>query len=184
MTSQQDNSSVGASATSGCAQRFQLIRRDSQQRAGASSLHGVIGAGRQLPDDRWQALGRLRAAADNQAVGTAFKVEADSGSGRCSPLQAQAKQRTAAQTAVTHAASSARFVHDRERMQDQPAPLLASQLGSLRLTAPLARYPEGARVLHAGNRDFWLVPLSDITDESYTAYFDMVSRRFPQAVEA
>jgi hypothetical protein len=61
--------------------------------------------------------------------------------------------------------------------------LLGSDLSSLSLTAALAQYPEGARVLHAANRDFLLVPLSNMVDERYTAYLDMVSRRF-QAAEA
>lgn len=47
----------------------------------------------------------------------------------------------------------------------------------LRLAPPAApAYPRGARVLHGRNRNYLLVPLGQIMDESYTAYFKFASK--------
>lgn len=86
--------------------------------------------------------------------------------------------------AAGDAASDARREDIGEGVRGQQEAVTALQLSSLRLTAALAQYPVGSRVLHAANRDFLLVPLSNVVDESYTAYFDMVSRHFPYVADA
>lgn len=56
------------------------------------------------------------------------------------------------------------------------APHADSAGATFHLAPPAApAYPRGARVLHGHNRDYLLVPLGQIMDESYTIYFKFVN---------
>ncbi len=40
------------------------------------------------------------------------------------------------------------------------------------MTAPLAKYPEGAKLLTGADRKYIVAPLMNIVEDSYTPYFD------------
>jgi hypothetical protein len=43
-----------------------------------------------------------------------------------------------------------------------------------------AAYPRGTRLLHGSNRDYMLVPIGQVMDESYTAYFNFLPQHAQQ----
>ena len=183
VAAQHNGNSTGADATAGFPQRatFQWHRGHHRQRNVTSSCEGR-GCARQPLRDPWRGLSLrpvLNAGMPGAAQSTAPAPGADSTSGSGSRQQPEHVKRTLRQLAASDAVSLARQVDFGGGMQGRRQVVTAVQLSSLRLTAALAQYPRGSRVLHAANRDFLLMPLSEVVDQSYTAYFDMVSRRFP-----
>ncbi len=185
MVGAQHNSTAAADATAGLPQRLTLLPRlgrRQQQGASLGTGHGAAG----LSADSWRGLSLVTArntVMADAAQGTAAAPAVSSTSESSSRQWSKHGQRAGRETAAGDAAAEARRVDIGGGVRGQQAAVTASQLSSLRLTAALAQYPQGSRVLHAANRNFLLVPLSNIVDESYTAYFDMVSRRFPSAAE-
>lgn len=49
---------------------------------------------------------------------------------------------------------------------------LASSGVTFQLAAPLAQYPEGAKLLSGADRAFIVAPLMNIVEDKYTPYFD------------
>ena len=182
----QHNGSTAADAAAGFPQRFTLLRPVSprQQRGIASRGTGHGAAG--LSADSWRGL-RVKLTQDSEMADAAQSAESalevGSTSASSSRQRPQRVQRAVREMAAGDAAAEARRVDVSRGLRGQQQAVTAPQLSALRLTAALAQYPQGSRVLHAANRDFLLVPLSNIRNESYTAYFDMVSRRFPYAAE-
>ncbi len=43
---------------------------------------------------------------------------------------------------------------------------------AFKLAAPLAKYPDGAKLLTGGDRQYIVAPLMNIVEDSYTPYFD------------
>ena len=178
MISAQPNSSAAADATAASPQHFTLVQPPShrqQQRAIAEGSR-ARGAATQPLGHPWRGLG-LKLVQDVQMAGAAQGAAAPSEAGSTSRRRSRQQPQH-----MLQAEMAAWQVGTSDMVRRQQEAVMASQLSSLRLTAPLASYPTGSRVLHAANRDFLLVPLSNIVDESYTAYFDMVSRRFPLVV--
>ena len=49
---------------------------------------------------------------------------------------------------------------------------LSSSGVTFQLAAPLAQYPEGAKLLSGADRAFIVAPLMNIVEDEYTPYFD------------
>lgn len=52
------------------------------------------------------------------------------------------------------------------------------------LAAPLAQYPDGAKLLSGADRQYIVAPLMNIVEDSYTPYFDFHQPSAPLAVAA
>ena len=168
-----------ANASSCASQSFGIVRQQGHRPL-------VAAADRQAGSDEkmsgwWQGLTlTLRALTVTAGSGTPSE---EAGAASLTPSDRQQSQarcidwRPAPNAAGSAAAPGARLLD----LPPVAGPRLGLDVTGLQLVTALAQYPEGARVLHAANRDFLLVPLSNVVDESYTGYLDMVSRHFPTA---
>ena len=187
MAGPSQESNTSADATLAASQRFALVQHNGRQPAMATAARDGSSSGPEGPG-QWQGLALTPTVMTGVTGDSDPSDAASAGSAPCGRLQTQARRHaTTKQSADDAAAGGLSVAVSDTQLSGLPvlsaAELLGSDLTSLQLTLALAQYPEGARVLHAANRDFLLVPLSNVVDESYSGYLDLVSRRF-QVVEA